>query len=386
MRGGLSEAVVDLAAIAHNTRVVAAHARGTVMAVVKADGFGHGAVQVARTVLANGATRLGVTTVDEALRLRGAGVAAPVLAWMYLPQDDLSQALAQEIDLSVASLAHLQGVAAQASAAGTTAVVHLKVDTGLHRNGACPAEWPRLVTAAAQMERRGTVRVRGVWSHLVHLDDPGHPFTATQVNAFEKAVGRARDAGLRPDLLHLANSGAALTAPHTHYSLVRAGLGLYGVEPVPGRTFGLRPAMTLRARVIMHRDVGAGEGVSYGHDYTTGQPGALALMPLGWADGLPRAASGRAQVWLGGARRPVAGRIAMDQCVIDTGRRRASLGEQAVVFGPGTGGEPTVGEWADWAGTTPQEILAGIGARVPRRYLPADVRPLSLDRIPATGD
>ncbi|MFI8105391.1 alanine racemase [Streptomyces sp. NPDC086023] len=379
MRAGLSEAVVDLEAVAHNTRVLAAHARGALMAVVKADGFGHGAVPVARTALAHGASWLGVASTAEALVLREAGITAPVLAWMHVPDEDFTDALRQGIDLSVASVAHLRAIAACADTVGTVAAVHLKVDTGLHRNGACLADWPRLVEAAAELEQHGLVRVRGLWSHLIHPDDPAHPATATQVRAFETAADQARAAGLRPELLHLANSAAALAAPETHYDMVRAGLALYGIEPVRGSEFGLRPAMTLRGRTIMSRTVEADEGVCYGHDHTTTAPTALALVPLGYADGLPRTASGKAEIQVGGARRQVVGRIAMDQCVVDTGTEQMAMGEEAVVFGPGAGGEPTAVDWAVWAGTTAHEILTGVGPRVPRRYLPA--QPASAARV-----
>lgn len=373
VRHRLSEAVVDLSAIAHNTRVLAARSRGAaLMAVVKADGFGHGAVQVARTALAHGATWLGAASTPETLELREAGITAPILAWMRLPREDVTGIIRQDVDLSAASLPHLAGIAACAEKAGIPGAVHLKVDTGLGRNGAGPVDWPRLLEAAAEFERRGLLRVRGVWSHLVHPDDPRHPSVAGQVDAFEAAVSQARAAGLRPEVLHLANSAAALAAPATHYDLVRAGLGLYGVEPVRGESFGLRPAMTLRGRVIMSRRVEAGTGVSYGHEYVAERPTALALVPLGFADGLPFRASRSAEILVGGARRRVAGRIAMDQCVVDTGNDQVAVGEDAVVFGPGDKGEPTAAEWADWAGTVPHEILTGVGPRVPRRYLHAD--------------
>ncbi|MFL4951650.1 alanine racemase [Streptomyces sp. MMS24-I31] len=382
--GELAEAVVDLEAIAHNTRVLVAHARGAVMAVVKADGFGHGAVHVARTALAHGAGWLGVTSTVEALTLRTAGITAPVLAWMHLPDEDFTEALLAGVDLSAPSPAHLAGIAACAEESGIPAVVHLKVDTGLRRNGSSPADWPRLTEAASRLERAGLIRVRGLWSHLVHPDAPDHPTTALQIRAFETAVAQARDSGLSPDLLHLANSGATLAAPDTHYDLVRAGLALYGVEPVRGRCFGLRPAMTLRGRVIMNRKVDTGDGVSYGHDYVTEHPGTLVLVPLGYADGLSRVASGTAQMWVAGARRPVAGRIAMDQCVVDTGDMAVSMGEEVVAFGPGTRGEPTAAEWAEWGGTTAHEVLTGIAARIPRRYLPADEHVSPLRRLSET--
>jgi alanine racemase len=236
----LSEAVIDLSAIAHNTQVLAAHAPGALMAVVKADGFGHGAVQVARVALAHGAVWLGVTSTAEVLALRDAGITAPVLAWMHLPSEDVTEVLRRDVDLSAASLTHLASIAACAEKAGIAATVHLKVDTGLHRNGAGPADWRQLAEAAAEWERRGLLRVSGVWSHLIHPDNPRHPDVALQIKDFDTAVEQARAAGLRPELLHLANSGAALAAPETHYDLVRAGLGLYGIEPVRGRTFGLR--------------------------------------------------------------------------------------------------------------------------------------------------
>ncbi|WP_354637942.1 alanine racemase [Kitasatospora camelliae] len=369
-----AEAVVDLAAIAGNTRLLAAHARGAVMAVVKADGFGHGAVPVARTALAHGASWLGVTSTAEALALRAAGITAPVLSWLHLPDEDFVPALRAGVDLAVPSPSHLAGIAAAADRARVTARVHLKVDTGLRRNGVAPADWPAVVEQARALERRGLLTVHGLWSHLVHADGTG-PETALQVAAFERAAAVARRAGLRPALLHLANSGACLTAPRTHYDLVRVGLGLYGVEPVPGRDHGLRPAMTLRARAVAARPVAAGEGVSYGHEYTAARDGTLLLVPLGFADGVPRAAAGRARMWVAGSRRPVAGRIAMDQCVLDAGAHPVGPGEEVLVFGPGDHGEPTVADWARWAGTNPHEVLTGIGPRVPRRHLPAPGRP-----------
>jgi alanine racemase len=367
--GALAEAVVDLDAIAHNTRILRSHTQAAVMAVVKANGFGHGAVPVARAALAAGAGWLGVSSVTEALTVRASGITAPVLAWMHAPGDDLAPAIGADIDLSVSAGAHLRSTAAAAEQAGRTASIHLKVDTGLHRNGAEPDRWPELVDAAAELERQGAVRVRGIWSHLVHPDDPCHPTTDRQLAVFDAAVVRARAAGLEPELLHVANSGAGLANPRAHYDLVRAGIGLYGVEPVRGRRFGLLPAMTLRARVIMVRRLSAGAGISYGHTYRTRWPSTIALVSIGFADGVPRAAAGAAQVLVAGARRPVAGTIAMDQFTVDLGPADVDLGEPVIVFGPGTHGEPTVAEWANWANTNPHELLVGVGPRVARRYL-----------------
>ncbi|GAA2630590.1 alanine racemase [Streptomyces axinellae] len=365
------EAVVDLGAIAHNASVLAERADGAaLMAVVKADAFGHGAVPVARAALAHGASWLGVTSTAEALQLRRAGIQAPILSWMHLPTEDFAPAVLADVDLSATSVPHLAGVASGAERAGRTARVHLKIDTGLNRGGTPPSDWPALVEAARGYEREGLLRVVGVWSHLVHSDEPHHPTHLEQVERFEAAVARAREAGLRPELLHMANSAAGLAAPDTHFDLVRAGLGLYGVEPARGQDFGLRPAMTVRGWAIMARRVESGEGVSYGHTYITERPTGLLLVPLGFADGIPRAAAGQAEMWVAGQRRPMVGRVAMDQCVLDTGDASVDMGEEVVVFGPGDRGEPTVTEWAEWAGTIPHEVLTGIGGRVTRRYLP----------------
>ncbi|WP_239090946.1 alanine racemase [Asanoa iriomotensis] len=366
----LAEAVVDLDAVAANVRTIAAVTRTDLMAVVKADGFGHGAVPVARAALAAGATWLGVTSSAEALALRDSGVGAPILSWLHRPDEDFGPLLAAGVDVAVSTLPHLRAVAAAAAAAtsGGPAMVQLKVDTGLSRNGARHgSDWADLVALARAHEMAGSIRVRGVWSHLADADQPGSPLVRRQVSAFRTAVRVARAGGLDPVLLHLANSGAALTAPATRFDICRVGLALYGVDPGGGRDIGLRPAMTLRSSVVNLKQVPAGTGVSYGPDHVTAEPTTLALVPVGFADGLPRNAEGRAEVWVGGARCPIVGRIAMDQCVVDVGDRPVRLGDPVTVFGPGPD-EPTVTEWARWAGTNPNDVLTGIGARVARRY------------------
>jgi alanine racemase len=366
-----AHAVVHLDAVAHNTALFAAHTKAAVMAVVKADGFGHGAVRVASAALSSGATWLGVTTCAEAMQLRAGGITAPILSWMHSPLEDFGAALLANVDLSVSAREHLRAVAASAARLGVTAEVHLKADTGLHRNGARPEEWRELVRLARDLETTGHVRVRGVWSHLVSGTEAAEDTTRLQVRLFDEAVEVARGAGLRPELRHLANSAATLGAPRTHYELVRPGIGLYGVEPDPRHVFGLRGAMTLRARLILVKRVPAGSGVSYEHDYVTDRDTTLALVPLGYADGLPWVAARHAEVSIAGHRYPVAGRIAMDQFVVDVGDATPRIGDEAIVFGPGTEGEPTVADWARWANTVPHEIVTGIGPRVARHYVPA---------------
>lgn len=338
-----AHAVVDLEALAHNTSLLAGGTTAAVMAVVRADGFGHGAVPVATTALASGATWLGVTTCAEAVHLRQSGITAPILSLTHHPGEDVGPALLADVDVSVSSSDHLRAVAASASRLGITANVHLKADTG----GARPDEWRELVLLGRDLPY---VYVRGIWSHLISGTDPAA--VRAQVRLFDEATAVAREAGLRPDLRHLANSVATLTAPETHFDLVRPGIGLYGVEPDPERTFGLRGAMTLVARIVL----------------VTRRDSTLAVVPLGYADGLPSAAAPDAEVLIAGRRCPVAGRIAMDQFVVDLGDDTARTGDQVVVFGPGTEGEPTVAEWARWAGTVPHEIVTGVGPRVTRRY------------------
>ncbi|MFK3980157.1 alanine racemase [Micromonospora sp. NPDC050397] len=405
MSGELAEAVVDLSAIAHNVRAIEREARTGVMAVVKADGFGHGAVPVGRAALAAGATWLGVTSSTEALTLRAAGIRAPVLSWLHRPDEDFTRLIGADVDITASTLTHLHGIAAAAVRLGSPAVVQLKADVGLSRNGANGEDWPELIAWARKYEAEGTIRVRGVWSHLTNAEDPTGPGVARQVATFREALQLARGAGLAPELVHLANSAAALGVPSARYDLCRIGLALYGVDPFgapgPGR-FGLRPAMSLRTTVVNVKRVPAGSGVSYGPEYVTDRATTLALIPLGYADGLSRTTEGRARVWVRGRRCPVVGRIAMDQCVVDVGDLPVQLGDPVVVFGTGdsstgdsstgdssaadstgtgdgsTGDgstgtsdstEPTVNDWARWAGTNPHEVLTGVGARVPRVYI-----------------
>jgi alanine racemase len=361
----MAEAVVDLEAVTHNARTLARAAAGSeLMAAVKADGFGHGAVPVARAALAGGATWLGVTSAEEALSLRGAGIGAPMLSWLHPFDQDYGPLVAAGVDVSVATAEALDAVAGL----GAAAWVHLKVDTGLSRGGAPLAEWGDLVTRARKLELAGDVRVRGVWSHLANAEAADAPEWRRQLRVLREAIAEARSAGLRPGLNHLANSAAVLQLPATHLDMVRVGIGLYGVEPVPGRTFGLLPAMTLRSRVVLVKRVPAGAGVSYGPDHVTDRETTLALLPVGFADGIPRAASGRGEVLVRGRRRPVVGRVAMDQCVVDVGDEPVRPGDPVVVFGPGDDGEPTAADWARWAGTNAHEILTGVGPRVHRVY------------------
>ncbi len=368
---GRAEVVVDLDAIAANAAVLRARVGRPLMAVVKADGYGHGLVPTARAVLAGGADRLGVAVVDEALALRAAGVTAPVLAWLNGPGADVAAALAADVELSVSAGWGLAEVVAAARAVGRPAHLHLAVDTGLSREGATPGEWSDLVTAAARAQADGDVVVVGLWSHLAYADAPTHPTIAAQVRAFEEAVTVARGAGLTEAQRHLANSAATLALPDTWYDLVRPGIALYGLDPLGGdpARYGLRPAMTVRAQVALTKRVPAGAGVSYGHTYTAERETTLALVPVGYADGIPRAVGNRAPVLAAGRQRPVAGRVCMDQFVLDVGEDPIAPGDDVVLWGPGDGGEPTAQQWADAGDTIHYELVTRVGGRFHRRYV-----------------
>ncbi|MEJ2868312.1 alanine racemase [Actinomycetospora sp. OC33-EN08] len=364
-----AEVRIDLDAIRHNVRHLALLGDdAAVMAVVKADGYGHGAVDVARTALDAGARWLGVCTLEEAAELRTAGITAPVLSWLHLPEEDFSGAVATGIDLGVASRRDLAAVAAGARAAGRPARIHLKIDTGLSRNGCPPHAWGDLLEAVAGHAGAGEVDPVAVWTHFAHADAPAHPTIDVQTDRFDHAHAAATTRLGRPLLAHLANSAATLTRPDLHRDLVRPGIAVYGLDPVGGGVH-LRPAMSLRARVALVKSVAAGEGVSYGHIWTTPTDRDLALVPVGYADGVPRllGSTGRFTVGIAGRRRPVVGRVCMDQVVVDLGPTGTGHGvvegDEVVLFGDGADGGPTATEWADLLGTIHYEVVTGVGCR-----------------------
>jgi alanine racemase len=366
-----AEVVIDLDAIAANTSVLRDRVGRPLMAVVKADGYGHGLVPAARAVLAGGADALGVAVLDEALALRAAGVTAPLLAWLHGPGTDYAAALAADIELSVNAEWALEEVVAAARATGHTARLHLFVDTGLSREGATPTDWPGVVAAAARAQADGDLAVVGLWSHMAYADEPTHPTIGAQVRVFEEAVSLARRAGLTDARRHLANSAATVALPDTWYDMVRPGVALYGLDPLGGdpAVHGLRPAMTVRAGVALTKRVPAGVGVSYGHTYFPASETTLALVPVGYADGVPRAGGNRAPVLAGGAQRTIAGRVCMDQFVLDVGDAPVAPGDEVVLWGPGDRGEPTAQQWADAVDTIHYELVTRVGGRFARRYV-----------------
>ncbi|ALE81959.1 alanine racemase [Pseudonocardia sp. HH130629-09] len=364
--------MVDLDAVRHNTRYLSGLASGAeTMVVVKADGYGHGAAAVARAALSAGATRLGVATLDEALALRAEGVDAPLLSWLHLPDENFAAAVAAGVELSVSGREHLAAVLAGARAAGRRVRLHLKADTGLSRGGCPPGEWPALLDAVADGVADGTCEVAAVWSHLAAADEPGQPAVDSQAARLHAAAALARDRGFAPQM-HLCNSAGLMTRPDLHLDVVRPGVAVYGLDPIADPADSpLRPAMTLRGRVALTKTVEPGEGVSYGHEWVAREPRTLALVPLGYADGVPRRLNddGRMRVRIGGTVRPVAGRVCMDQFVVDCGRPGTlpvAIGDPVELFGTGTEGGPTAREWADELGTIHYEIVTGVRGRVRR--------------------
>ena len=369
-----ASADIDLAAFRANVETLRELVQpAEVMIVVKADGYGHGMLPCARQARAAGATWLGVATPAEALALRENGDNGRVLAWLYGVDEDLAPLVAADVDVSVQSIGQLSKLAAAAGTAERRARVHLKIDTGLSRNGTPPADWPDLCAATADAERSGAVELVSIWSHFAAADEPGHPSVPVQIAAFEKAYAAAQEAGLEPALRHLANSAGALLLPEARLDLVRIGIAAYGIDPAPGVAalagVRLRPVMTLRAQLTNVKSIPAGSGVSYGWTWTAPAPTTVGLVPLGYGDGIPRHATNRAAVGWAGGRAPVRGRICMDQFVIDLGAGASvEPGEEVVLFGSGDHGEPTAADWAGWCDTIGYEIVTRIGARVPRRF------------------
>jgi alanine racemase len=365
-----ARATISPAAIRDNVALLRERAGGAaVMAMVKADGYGHGAIETARAALAGGATWLGVAILPEALALRAAGFEVPILVALGTPGEPYDRGVARDIDLTAGTAGLVTEIAAAAARVGRPARVHLKADTGMSRGGAAPDDWPALVDAALAAEATGRIKVVGLFSHFACADEPGHPSIQRQLNVFAEAIELAEKAGVRPEVRHLANSAATLTIPAARFDLVRPGIAVYGHSPIPrAGTFGLRPAMTLTARVALTKRVAAGSGVSYGHTYRTPAETTLALIPAGYGDGVPRHGSNVLEVLAAGRRRRIAGRVCMDQFVIDMGDDDVSAGDEVILFGPGEHGEPTAQDWADAIGTISYEIVTRIGPRVPRAY------------------
>lgn len=361
--GALREAAIDLDAIAGNVAAIREIAATPhFMAITKANGYGHGAATTARAALDGGADWLGVVDATEAAVLRSAGIDAPILIWLHSPQETFQSAVELGLDVGVSSLSELE----RAAAAGVAAV-HVKVDTGLGRNGSAPALWTPLFERAHALEHSGGPQIRGIFSHLANA---GADADAAQLAEFDRAQKIAASVGVEPELVHIAATEGTLGRPEARHNLVRVGLGCYGLSPFADREpaeFGLTPALELSAAVVSVKRVPAGSGISYGHRYRTENETTLALIPLGYADGVPRLASNRGPVSINGQRFTVSGIIAMDQFVVDVGDAVVGVGDRATLFGNPGRGLPSAREWARAADTIDYEIVARLGPRIERR-------------------
>ncbi len=379
-------AVINLAAIRHNVssmvEKVHAHSPSThVMAVVKADAYGHGLVEVATTSLQAGATWLGTAQASEALVLRSAGITAPILTWLHAPGIDYAELISLDIDVSVATPEAAEAVAHAARTLGRVARVHLKVDTGLGRNGYTLDHLGEVISPLIAAQNAGDLEFVGIWSHFAFADEPEHPTVLAQADVFDRAIAMAEEAGAHLELRHIANSAATLTNPRMYYDLVRPGLAVYGLSPSPQiggpAHFGLVPAMRLEAHLATVKELPKGHGVSYGHQYTTDADTKVGIVPLGYADGIPRHASGTtatgglgAPVRVGEQHLRIAGRVCMDQFVVDLGTdSHAHAGDVAVLFGDENHGDPTAEDWAQACGTISYEVVTRLGERIPRVYV-----------------
>lgn len=370
---------VDLSAIRDNVAELRARAGpADVMAIVKADGYGHGLVPSARAAKAGGATWLGTAVLSEAVALRDAGIQGRLMAWLNAPGERWEDALDADIDVSANATWAVAEIVSAARETGRTARLHLKIDTGLGRGGAPRSDWPNLIDAALKARADGAVEVVGLWSHLAVAEAPGHHANVAQLAAFQEAAAFAEQRGVQPEVRHIANSAATLIAPQTHFDLVRPGLAIYGLSPIPDQArpsdVGLRPAMSVRAKLAMVKRVAKGQGVSYGHFYVTDRETSLALVPLGYGDGIPRHGSGGdggpgAPVLVAGKIRRVAGRVCMDQFVIDVRDDDVRAGDEVVLFGDEAAGEPTAQDWAQACRTISYEIVTRVAPHLPRTYV-----------------
>ena len=357
---------VNLNAISNNIKSIKSKVQAEILAVVKADAYGHGLVPVAKCAIDAGATWLGVALLEEAISLRESGIKAPIVSWLTPPSADFKKAIELDIDLAIPSLKHLEIIVAAGKALGKKPRVHIEVDTGMTRGGLL-GEWPEFLIAAAGAD----IDVVGFWSHFARADEPGEIANQNQLIEFEGKLEELIAIGITPKYVHLANSAAILTNSSSHKNIVRLGIAMYGLSP-DVKTMGssqdldLEPAMTLKAEIHLVKRVPAGSPVGYGGTQITSRDTKLAVIAIGYADGIPRNASSAVGVFAAGRKAAIIGRVSMDQFVVDLGAdSNAVAGEAVEVFGPlGY----SIDDWAGASGTINYEIVTRIASRVPRIY------------------
>lgn len=362
-------AEIDLDAIAANVATLRSRSRGAgLMAVVKADGYGHGMIPAAQAALAGGADWLAVALVEEGEALRAAGITTPVLVMTEPPSTAIAAMIDADLTPTVYSGAFADALADYARDIGRPVPVHCKLDTGMRRVGVPDGEWEDALT---RLRDEPALHLSGLWSHFAVADEPDHPFIAEQRERFARGVALAGDLGVTPDVVHLANSAATLHLPDAHYDLVRPGLSVYGLEPAPGLAagVGLRPAMRWCSRLGLVKRLAAGEAVSYGLRWHASGDTTVATVPAGYADGVTRALSNTGEVVSGGRRVPIVGTVCMDQFMVDLGDADAEAGDEVVLLGDQGQAAVTADDWAAWLATINYEVVCGVGRRVPRVYV-----------------
>ena len=375
-----AEAIINLGAIKANIQYLMNKSGKPALAVVKADAYGHGLVPVATAAIDGGASWLGVALLEEALTLRASDVKAPIIAWLTPVTDDFVAAIRNDIDIAIPSREHLQAVIAAAHETKKVARIHLEMDSGMSRGGAL-LDWNELLADTADAQAAGKVSVVGIWSHFARADEPGHQFNVDQRERFLQGVNAAKEKGINPQIIHLSNSAATINDPDSHFDLVRLGIAMYGLSPDistmgDSTKLSLIPAMSLRARIHLVKDVPAGSQVGYGGTAVTKVDTKLAVIAMGYADGIPRNASSKTGVLIGNKMSPIIGRVSMDQFVVDLGKEsQARAGDWAYLIGSEKGDSYTsdtcytADSWAAACGTINYEIVTRIGPRVARLYI-----------------
>jgi alanine racemase len=348
-------------AVTSNVAIARTRTRSRIMAVVKADGYGHGAITVAQAAIAAGAEWLGTTDIAEASKLRAAGLTVPILTWLNPSGIDAEAAATDQIDVAVGSADELEAVLKHAA---PRVRVHLNMDTGMAREGCPMREWDTLIARARHGQQQRKIRVVGLMGQLPLADQAEPEANTPAVSRMRQARRAVMAAGFDAPLTHLAATSGTLTDPATHFGMVRLGAGLVGIDP--SETTELHGASRLTAPVVHSATVKAGTPVGYGGTYVASRSTSLSVLPVGYADGIPREISPDASVEIRGRRYPVVGRVSMDQIIIDTGADCFPHGTTATIFGPQGGLTPTIHDWARWAGTIPHTIVTGIGPRVRR--------------------
>ncbi len=368
-----ASAEINLSAIADNLKLIKGKTNTQVLAVVKADAYGHGLIQVGKAAEAAGANWLGTALLEEGIALRNSGIKVPIISWLTPLGEDFKTAINLDIDLSISSIELLTEVIAAGKVVKKIPRVHIEVDTGMSRGGVGD-DWQLFLTELSKSVKANEINIIGIWSHFARADEPGQAMNQEQLNTFEDRIKSASDVGIKPEFIHIANSAAALTNNGAHKNIIRWGIGLYGLSPDinnlgDSKSLKLKPAMRLKAKLHLVKAVKAGVSVGYGGTAITKSDTKLGVVTLGYADGVPRNANNLAGVFVDGKRAPLIGRVSMDQFVVDLGiNSSAKTGDEVIVFGDGSSGEYTADEWAKASGTINYEIVTRIGSRVPRIY------------------